>query len=99
MNTLPCSLSDFAGLAGEPFALAGEGLETGLQVELVEAKALPQPAFQGREPFTLLFQGPASPILPQRTYRVAHRCLPALDVFLVPIGADAAGVRYQAVFS
>ena len=51
-----------------------------------------------RAPFSLVFHGPATPILPQRTYRVEHGALGAFDLFLVPIGPDRTGMRYEAVF-
>ena len=51
-----------------------------------------------RVPFALVFRGPAGDVLPQGTYHVEHDALGAFDLFLVPIGADADGVRYEAVF-
>ena len=52
-----------------------------------------------RRQFTLLFRGPVDPFLPQRTYRLEHGELGTLDVFLVPIGPDSEGMRYEAVFA
>ncbi len=92
------TLDDFAGLCGERFALLGDDIAD-LSTELVEATPLGNTTFEGRQPFSLIFAGPASPVLPQRTYRLAHARLPELDIFLVPIGADATAVRYQAIFS
>jgi hypothetical protein len=37
--------------------------------------------------------------LPQATYRLEHATLGAMDVFLVPIGQDREGVRYEAIFN
>ncbi|HYR63822.1 MAG TPA: hypothetical protein VET24_14480 [Actinomycetota bacterium] len=51
-----------------------------------------------REPFSLQFLGPRSPVLPQGTYRLTHPKVGALDLFLVPIGASDAGVTYEVVF-
>jgi hypothetical protein len=92
--TLDC----FAGLCGERFALQYDA-SASLWTELLEAQALPQPPFNGRQPFSLVFNGPPGPVLPQRVYRLAHERLPVLDIFLVPIAASATGVRYQAVFN
>ena len=92
------TLDDFAGLCGERFWLQGDDVAD-LSTELVEAVPLGTATFNGRQPFSLIFAGPPTPILPQRTYRLAHARLPELDIFLVPVGADASGVRYQAVFS
>ena len=51
-----------------------------------------------RAPFSLLFRGPRTPVLPQRIYSLAHAQLGTFDLFLVPIGPDAQGMRYEAVF-
>ena len=52
-----------------------------------------------RHQFSLVFRGPVDPLLPQRTYRLEHAELGALDIFLVPIGPDSEGMRYEAVFA
>jgi len=91
-------LDDFAPLRGQRFAVSIAPGES-LTAQLFDAQALPQPPFNGRQPFSLIFIGPPEPLLPQRIYGLVHERLPALDIFLVPVAADAAGVRYQAVFS
>jgi hypothetical protein len=35
---------------------------------------------------------------PQKLYRLRHEELGKVTIFLVPIGRDASGVSYQAVF-
>ncbi len=66
-------------------------------LELVEVtERNDAPAF---EQFSLVFRGAMTPVFPQRTYRVEHETLGSIDLFLVPIGPDAAGMRYQAVFN
>ena len=94
------TLDDFAALHGERFDMLDAGVD-GLWADLVEVQALGGPPFNSRQPFSLLFAGPPAPApaLPQRTYRLAHARMPELALFLVPIGADAAGLRYQAIFS
>ena len=92
-------LEHFSELQGRRFTVQ---LDDGaaLQAELVEARALPAPPFEGRHPFTLLFKGPATPLLPQRIYRLQHEAeAEPIDIFLVPVSADAAAVCYEAVFS
>jgi hypothetical protein len=84
-------------------------LQTGgepLPLELVEvqrARYADDPAAVGpngrREPFSLVFRGPRSPYARQGTYRLEHDGLGSLSLFLVPIGPDAAGMRYEAVFT
>ena len=53
----------------------------------------------GRVPFSLIFRGPTQPVLPQQIYHVAHDGIGEFDLFLVPIGPDAEGMRYEAVFT
>ena len=52
-----------------------------------------------RVPFSLVFRGPTQPVFAQRTYRVAHDGIGEFDLFLVPIGPDAEGMRYEAIFT
>jgi hypothetical protein len=51
------------------------------------------------EQFSLIFTGTASSWLQQGSYKLAHPQMRECELFLVPIGPDAAGMRYQAVFS
>jgi hypothetical protein len=53
----------------------------------------------GRRPFSLIFRSAGSRYLPQRTYSIEHAALGRLDLFLVPIGPDEGGIRYQAIFA
>jgi hypothetical protein len=52
-----------------------------------------------RSPFSLLFQGPQSPVLPQSIYPLEHAELGTLPLFIVPIGREEEGILYQAIFS
>ena len=73
-----------------------------LDLVLVEARNLslrtgnPGPR---RGPFSLLFLGPKAPVLPQRIYPLESEAFGRLEIFLVPIGADAGGVKYEAIFN
>jgi hypothetical protein len=51
------------------------------------------------EPFALLFHGPAQLVLPQAMYRLEHPQLAAFELFIVPLGPDAVGMRYEAIFN
>ncbi len=93
----------FADHQGSKFRLshAGEAL---LEVEFVQVTDLPSPwrgeqAAGKRKPFSLVFRGPKTPWVVQHIYRLDHDRLGALELFLVPLGPDAAGMRYEAVFS
>jgi len=52
-----------------------------------------------RPPFSLLFKGPADLILPQRLYRFDHPAMGQFDIFIVPVGANAEAVSYEAIFT
>ena len=69
-----------------------------LQLTLMSVNERPGPGTR-RQPFSLLFLGPADPVLPQRIYRLEHDVLGLLEIFLVPIGRDEDGTTYEAVFA
>ena len=70
---------------------------TDITLELTQVNdAVSSPRLQN---FSLVFRGPMSPLLPQRIYRLSHSKLGPLDIFLVPIGPDQAGMQYEAVFN
>ena len=50
------------------------------------------------ELFSLVFQGPRTPRLPQRIYSVEHEKIGAFSLFLTAIAADHEGISYEAVF-
>jgi hypothetical protein len=52
-----------------------------------------------RRAFSLLFVGPGDIILPQATYELSHAVLGTFDLFIVPVGKNAQGVQYEAVFT
>jgi hypothetical protein len=65
----------------------------------VELTAVTDHSCPGLEQFSLIFTGKASPWMPQGTYKVFHPEMPECELFLVPIGPDTEGMRYEAVFS
>jgi hypothetical protein len=52
-----------------------------------------------QEQFSIFFRGPANIYLPQMTYRMKHDAMGELDLFIVPIGQQPDGFRYEAVFN
>ena len=93
---------EYAALAGftvDTFtAHLGDTFRVGdLDAELIEAtRHGPAPT---RQQFSLVFRGPSEPVLPQRIHPLSHPVLGAFELFLVPIGPDAGGMRYEAVFA
>ncbi len=52
-----------------------------------------------QEQFSLLFRGPKEPVLSQGICPMEHEKIGSLALFIVPIGPDEQGMRYQAVFN
>jgi hypothetical protein len=96
------TVDDFAAAVGDTVVLE-DGAGLALELELVSAATHPAgaPAADAdgrRTPFNLLFRGPADPVLGQRIYHVQVARIGALDLFLVPVGRDDDGTRYEAIF-
>ncbi|MBB4842247.1 hypothetical protein HNP55_000742 [Paucibacter oligotrophus] len=94
-------LSQFQARLGQSYELPDMAVP--LKLSLQEAQALPAAASPGQA-FSLLFAGPASPALEQGLYRL--RSAPGgaaeaelLELFLVPIAADAQSRHYEAIFN
>lgn len=52
-----------------------------------------------RVPFSLMFHAPRDRLVPQQTWSLRHPALGELALFLVPLGPDEEGMRYEAVIS
>ena len=72
-----------------------------IDLKLVEVKGFVSGANDppNMERFSLFFNGPADFYLPQRTYELQHEQMGSLEIFLVTIGQDESGFRYEAVFN
>jgi hypothetical protein len=93
----------FSPLLGDPFMLHLDATRT-MVVELAEVTDLSGPARSTppegqRTPFSIVFRSTANAVLPQRIYRLEHASLGSFEPFLVTIGPDAVGMRYEAVFT
>lgn len=51
------------------------------------------------EQFTLVFRGPRELLLSQGVHPLEHEKLGRMELFLVPIGPDETGLRYEAIFN
>lgn len=94
--------ADFADLIGDTFEVRGG--DATLTLELVEATEStesggPGPGGEQRQQFSLVFRGPADQVLAQGIRALAHPGLGDLALFLVPLGPDADGMRYEAAFA
>jgi len=75
--------------------------ERNVELELVEVVGAENglPEIEGVERFSIYFVGPGDFYLPQSTYRMEHDQLGQLEMFIVPVGKEQRGYRYEAVFN
>ena len=94
--------ADFRPHLNQTFRIHKESSEP-LESELIEVSDVGPDSREGeaaeRRSFSILLRGPAEPVLPQAIYRIEHADMGVLDLFLVPIGPDNQGMRYEAVFN
>lgn len=87
---------DFVQLSPGSLGIDYQGNRVALDV--VETRELPAGSPR-HSPFAVVLTGPLSPVLPQGTYALFHPARGRLDLFLVPIGRDAGGTRYEIIFN
>ena len=68
-----------------------------LDLELIDVSGLTETPRQ--RTFSILFRGPLERPFSQGTYRIEHSDLGTVDLFLVPVGREGDGMRYEAVFN
>ncbi len=93
----------FSEFVGNPFRVQVESGKS-VHMELIEAKNLAKGGHTvggtlEREPFSIVFRAPADVHVEQRIYAMQHEKMGNFDIFLVPIGPDDKGMRYEAVFA
>ena len=88
---------DAQSLAGEPMEFFPEPAGAAVAVRVIDVSAGPPVA--GMIQFRLLFQGPAAPRYPQRTYLFRHGRLGDYAFFITLVHAAADGAQYEACFS
>jgi hypothetical protein len=91
---------DFTPHVGAIFTLrTDDGGE--LSLTLAEVRRLGQSGVlgQGRSPFALEFDGPPDVPLSQRIYALTQPEMGTLEIFLVPVGANADKRMYEAIFA
>ncbi len=103
LDTLTAQM--FSPHAGETFRLILDDVPP-IELELVSVDELkpPRPATgtveqPARMPFSLLFRNRQGLYLPQRIYHLEHEQFGAMEIFLVPLGPDAEGMRFEAIFN
>lgn len=102
---------DFRDHQNTRFRLTGESPEGGgsavsVEAELADISEYPAgPPGTFRTPFSVMFYGPLEPVMPQGIYRLEHEQFGSVELFLVPVGPQAASpgeaptaMGYEAVF-
>ena len=89
--------ADFVPLLHERFRVDPDD-RSPFEVELIEVSETGTPG-SARAQFSLTFRGGPNRPLPQRIYGLEHEQMGRLGLFLVPLGPDAVGQRYEAVFT
>ena len=94
LEKLTCA--DFEKHLESEFKVASDELD--MRLKLVEAKLMGQGERDGGS-FSLLFSGPAEPILEQAVIPLEHADMGKLELFLVPVGPGVGEIDYEAVFT
>ncbi len=92
--------ADFARHLHQSFRIALPGAPAS-EVELIEVRSLipPDEESETRRAFSLVFRGGAERQPKQGIYAVENDAMGKRDIFLVPIGPDRVGMRYEAIFN
>ncbi len=94
LDKLTCS--DFEKHLNQDFKVVSDDVD--MTLRLVEAKVMGQGNREGGS-FSLLFAGPAEPVLEQAVIPLEHAELGKLELFLVPVGPGFGDIDYEAVFT
>jgi hypothetical protein len=87
----------FEAQRGSRFRLHADGRV--IDLELIATEPLPSPPGARRGAFLVRFRAGEPGHVPQRIYALEHATLGRLELFIVPVGPDAVGMRYDAIFS
>lgn len=91
------SAEDFLPHVGQHFRLADAGGPQTLELLSVTRAGRAAPGH--RTGFSLLFRSAMPTVLEQTVLNLLHPTRGELGLFVVPVGQDAAGVQYEAIFN
>lgn len=86
----------FSAATQSKFRVSVEGADT-VALQLIAVS--PAERSERHEQFSIEFLGPNEPFLGQGTRRFDHDQMGGFDLFIVPVGHDPQGYRYEAVFN
>lgn len=93
------TLERFLPYVGEVFHVRRESLEVPMLLSEITRLANDGFRVRRREPFSLVFHAPAGSSLEQQIYLIEGAGMAPFECFLVPIGPDRFGMRYEAVYT
>lgn len=98
MNVAEIERETFVPHLKQAFKVSSEGVA--FDAELIDVSPLGETVGpQGRRAFSLVFRGPLDAVVDQGICKVEHDQLGGVDLFLVPLGPDDKGMKYEAVFT
>lgn len=97
------TLADFEAVRSEPVLLVAANGSLELSIDEIQKMGSGAGLRDGGA-FSIIFRGPQTPFIEQGTYRLEIGTADAanraeLELFLVPVGHDANGCLYEAVFT
>ena len=90
------TIDSFDGLQDRTFTVVSS--EPPVALELVEVKKMGSGEREGGA-FSVLWQGPIEPFLPQSIYRFSQAELGEHELFIVPVAEKTNGFQYESVFT
>jgi hypothetical protein len=94
------TLERFLPHVGEVFNVrVQESLEVPMLLSEITRLANDGSRVRRREPFSLVFHAPAGSRLEQQIYLIEKPGMEPFECFLVPIGPDRFGMRFEAVYT
>lgn len=97
----PFTIEAFAPHVGEVFHVIVDERQE-LKVLLTAIEQLSQDErwkARSRVPFSLVFHAAPGSFIPQQIYRIEHPAMEPFDTFLVPLGPDEHGMRFEAIYT
>lgn len=90
--------ASFTPFVARTFSGERDDLRAEFDLLQVHVKSRPPLGSLRENPFTLVFRCARKVILPQGLYRMATTDFDPMMIFIAPVGADADGIIYHAVF-
>jgi hypothetical protein len=96
----PFTIERFLPHVGDVFhVVVAEAQQTPILLSEITRLAADADARRRRQPFSLVLHAPAGTLLEQQVYRIEKPGMDPFDCFLVPIGPDQNGMRFEAVYA